>query len=296
MTVFEAIILGIVEGITEYLPVSSTGHLIVTQYLLGMKSSVALDAFSVSIQGGAILAVLGVYFARIKQMCAGLVGRDTQGRRMLINVILGFIPSAVIGLILYDFIKGYLFNATTVAYAWLIGGIAILLFTRWRHHQLQKHAAEQGELAEQSDQSALSESEQGKSLEELTWKQALGVGFMQCLAMCPGVSRSFSTMLGGMLVGLSLTAAVEFSFLLGLVTLSAATVLDAWQHGEAMVRELGWTAILVGAGVAWLSALVAVRWLLAYLQKHSLNIFGWYRIAAAIFMFILILRGADLPF
>ncbi len=274
MTILEAIILGIVEGITEYLPVSSTGHLIITQYLLGMTKSTAGDAFNVCIQGGAIIAVAGLYFSRIKQMFQGMLGKDEAGLRLLINIILAFIPAVVIALLFKDVIKGYLFNAQTVAIAWIVGGVLILIFTRWK-----QFTSKEGE---------------GRNLEELTWKQALIIGFLQCVAMCPGVSRSLSTMLGGIMVKLNIKAAVEFSFLLGLVTLSAATAHDAWEHGDKMVAELGWVPILVGTGVAWLSAVLAVRWLVGYLQKHSLNIFGWYRIAAGIFMLILIWRGAQM--
>ncbi len=285
MTILEAIILGLVEGITEYLPVSSTGHLIITQYLLGMKSSTAMNAFSVCIQGGAIIAVAGLYFARIKQMCSALAGKSAQGMRLIVNLLIAFTPAVVIALLFKDYIKGYLFNATTVAIAWLIGGVVILLFTRWQRRRMRtKDAAPDAPI----------DPHYGKSLDELTWKQALAVGLMQCAAMCPGVSRSFSTMLGGMVVGLSVSAAVEFSFLLGLITLSAATAHDAMEHGAVMVQELGWSAILVGTGVAWLSAVLAVRWLVSYLQKHSMDIFGWYRIGAAIVMFILIATGAQM--
>ncbi len=283
MTVLEAIILGIVEGITEYLPVSSTGHLIVTQYLLGMKSSTAMNAFSVCIQGGAIIAVAGLYFQRVKQMIMGLFGKDAAGLRLLINIILAFTPAVVIALLFGKMIKTYLFSAQTVAWAWLIGGVVILLFTRWNKCRQAKQFEGQQITADS-----------GKTVEELTWKQALAIGLMQCIAMCPGVSRSLTTMLGGIITGLSLKASVEFSFLLGLVTLSAASAHDAWEHGGEMVQELGVMPIIVGTAVAWLSAVVAVRWLVGYLQKHSLDIFGWYRIGAAIVMFILIFQGAQM--
>ncbi len=283
MTVLQAIILGIVEGITEYLPVSSTGHLIVTQYLLGMKSSTAMNAFSVCIQGGAIIAVAGLYFQRVKQMVLGFFGKDAVGLRLLINIILAFTPAVVIALLFGKMIKAYLFSAQTVAWAWLIGGVVILLFTRWNKRRQAKQFEGQEITADS-----------GKSIEELTWKQALAIGLMQCIAMCPGVSRSLTTMLGGIITGLSLKASVEFSFLLGLVTLSAASAHDAWEHGGEMVQELGVMPIVVGTLVAWLSAVVAVRWLVGYLQKHSLDIFGWYRIAAAVVMFILIFQGAQM--
>ncbi len=274
MTILQAIILGIVEGITEYLPVSSTGHLIITQYFLGLAESDAMKAFSVCIQGGAIIAVAGLYYSRVKQMCRGLLGKDALGLKLVINLIIAFLPAVVIGLSLGGFIKDLLFNATTVATTWILGGIVILLFTGWRKRK--------------------GLDEKGLALEQLSPKQALGVGLLQCVAMCPGVSRSLSTMLGGLMVGLSLKAAIEFSFLLGLITLSAATVWDALKYGEVMIQEIGIQGLVVGTIASWLSAVIAVRWLVSYLQKHSLNIFGWYRIAAGIFMFILFFSGAQL--
>ena len=274
MTILQAIILGIVEGITEYLPVSSTGHLIVTQYFLGLVKSDAMDAFSVCIQGGAILAVLGLYYQRVKQMIMGLFGKDEVGRRLLINILVAFCPAVIIGLTFSDLIKSYLFNAQTVAVTWLLGGVFILIFTAYRRRKGKEF--------------------EGQSLESMTWKGALTVGFMQCLAMCPGVSRSLTTMMGGIVTGLSVAAAVEFSFLLGLLCLTAATCYDAVKYGDQMVSEIGFPAIIAGTITAWISALIAVRWLVNYLQKHSLNIFGWYRIAVGIFMFGLMLMGADL--
>lgn len=271
MDVWDSIILGIVEGLTEYLPVSSTGHLIITQYLLGLQKSNALDAFEICIQGGAILAVLGLYFSRVLQMWQGLLGKNPAGRRLLINLIIGFIPAAIVGLLCSGFIKNYLFNATTVMLSWVIGGIVILLYVRQRHKNGRENT--------------------GKPLEQLTAGGALGVGLMQCIAMCPGVSRSLMTMLGGLTVGLSVSAAVEFSFLLGLITLGAATCHDAVKHGADMVQHIGWLPIIVGSLVAWLSAVIAVKWMVGYLNRHSLSIFGWYRIAAAIIMLLLIFHG-----
>lgn len=274
MTIVQAIILGIVEGITEYLPVSSTGHLIITQYFLGLAESDAMKAFSVCIQGGAILAVAGLYYKRVKQMCLGLLGKDAAGLKLVLNLLIAFCPAVVIGLLFDDAIKSVLFNATTVATTWIVGGIFILFFTSWR----QKKGLEQ----------------KGVALDELSPKQALGIGLLQCVAMCPGVSRSLSTMVGGMITGLTLKSAIEFSFLLGLITLSAATVWDAMKYGELMVQEIGVQGLVVGTIASWLSAVVAVRWLVSYLQKHSFNIFGWYRIAAGIFMFGLLFSGSQL--
>ena len=271
MDVWESIVLGIVEGLTEYLPVSSTGHLIIVQHLLGLAKSDAMDAFEVCIQGGAILAVLGLYFPRVVQMWQGVVGKNPAGRRLLLNLIIGFLPAAVIGLLCSKLIKVYLFNAPTVMVAWAVGGVVILLYVRERERR--------------------GLGLRGKPLEELSARGALGVGILQCVAMCPGVSRSLMTMLGGLMMGLSVAAAVEFSFLLGLITLGAATCHDAVKHGSDMVEIIGWAPIVVGTLVAWLSAVVAVKWMVGYLNKHSLSIFGWYRLAAAVVMLVLILRG-----
>ena len=273
MTILQSLILGLVEGLTEYLPVSSTGHLIIAQYLLGMKESAALDAYSVCIQVGAILAVLNLYFSRIKQMWAGLLGKNAAGPRLIVNLLLGFMPAMVIGFFLAGPIKSFLFNAETVLVSWAVGGIVILLFVRYN----MKHG--KGRCHE------------GTELEDMSWKAALTVGFMQCIAMCPGTSRSLMTMLGGLVAGLSMAAAVEFSFLLGLITLSAATAYDFMKYGENMVAELGWAPMLAGTLMSWVSAIIAVKWMVKYLQQHGLSIFGWYRIGAAIVMLVLILNG-----
>ena len=275
MTILQSIILGLVEGLTEYLPVSSTGHLIITQYLLGLEKSEALDAYSVCIQVGAILAVLNLYFFRVGQMWQGICGKNPVGLRLIRNLLLGFLPAMIIGLILAKPIKAFLFNAETVVVTWALGGIAILLFVR---HQRR---------------SGKGDGHSGTELEDMSCKAALTVGFMQCIAMCPGTSRSLMTMLGGLIAGLSMAAAVEFSFLLGLITLGAATVYDFTKFGADMVQEIGWGPMLVGTLVSWLSAIIAVKWMVNYLKKHGLSIFGWYRIAAAIVMLLLILNGLE---
>ena len=275
MTILQSLILGLVEGLTEYLPVSSTGHLIITQYLLGLKESDALNAYSVCIQSGAILAVLNLYFARVKQMWFGVwhPQQNNTGFHLALNLLLGFLPAMVIGFFLAGPIKDYLFNAETVLVSWAVGGIVILLFVRYNMKQGNGRC------------------HNGIELEDMSWKQALTVGFMQCIAMCPGTSRSLMTMLGGLVAGLSMAAAVEFSFLLGLITLSAATVYDFMKFGDSMVSEIGWGAMIAGTFMSWLSAIIAVKWMVGYLKKHGLALFGWYRIAAAIVMLVLILNG-----
>jgi undecaprenyl-diphosphatase len=265
---FQALILGIVEGLTEYLPVSSTGHLLLTQRLLGIESSTAADAFAICIQAGAILAVLGLYRARVAQMTLGVVGRDPVGQRLAFAIVAAFIPAAVLGLLLEKPIKLYLFGGDAwglwpIVAAWLVGGLAILIVSRLR----RRHG---------------STPQTGLDLEHLTLRMALIIGFAQCIAMWPGVSRSLVTIVGGLIVGLSLPAAVEFSFLLGVVTLTAATAYDAFKHGGEMLATYGPTPLLIGFGAAWLSAVIAVKWMVSYLQSHGLEIFGWYRVVLAI--------------
>jgi len=282
MNWWQSLILGIVEGLTEYLPVSSTGHLLVVQRFLGIDSSETADAFAICIQAGAILAVLGLYSKRILRMGAGVLGRDAEGRDLSIAVVTAFLPAAVIGLLLNDWIKEYLFGGDkwglwpTVA-AWFVGGVAILWVDFWRRSRAAEPGAAPGR--------------KGLPLESLTWRMALIIGFIQCIAMWPGVSRSLVTIVGGVLVGLSLPAAVEFSFLLGVLTLTAATFYDGLKHGDAMLQEFGWPVLIIGAFSAWLSAVVAVKWMVGYLNKHGLGIFGYYRIGIALLVAVLILTG-----
>jgi undecaprenyl-diphosphatase len=275
---WKALILGIVEGITEYLPVSSTGHLLLTQRALGIPQSESADAFAICIQAGAIVAVLGLYFSRVRQMALGVAGRDPQGLKMAINVVAAFLPAAFIGLLLEKLIKKYLFGGEAwglwpIVAAWFLGGVAILAVSWWQSsRQTKTH-------------------QWGLSLDSLTWRMAVTVGLIQCIAMWPGVSRSLVTIVGGVVVGLSLSAAVEFSFLLGLLTLSAATAYDGLKHGQAMVHSFGLLALFFGFLGAWVSAVLAVKWMVAYLKKHGMQIFGYYRIALAIVVAVLILVG-----
>lgn len=264
---FQALILGLVEGLTEYLPVSSTGHLLLAQRLMGIDSSTASDAFAICIQAGAILAVLGIYRQRVAQMVMGAIGRNEAGQRLLINLLSAFVPAAVLGLLLEKPIKKYLFGGDEwglwpVVAAWFAGGMAILGVSLARRRRGTSPTT-------------------GFDLEQLTIRMALIVGFAQCIAMWPGVSRSLITIVGGVLVGLSLPAAVELSFLLGVITLTAATAYDALKHGPEMLATYGATPLLIGFGAAWLSAVLAVKWMVGYLKSHGMEIFGWYRVALA---------------
>ena len=275
---WKALILGIVEGLTEYLPVSSTGHLLLTQRALGIPQSQSADAFAICIQVGAIVAVFGLYFSRVRQMVLGLMGRDAQGLQMVTNVIAAFLPAAFIGLLLEKPIKKYLFGGEAwglwpIVAAWFFGGVAILAVSWWQSsRQTKTHQS-------------------GLGLESLTWRMAIVVGLIQCIAMWPGVSRSLVTIVGGVIVGLSLPAAVEFSFLLGLLTLTAATVYDGLKYGEEMVQSFGALALFFGFLGAWISAVLAVKWMVAYLKRNGMQIFGYYRIALAIVVTVLIVGG-----
>ena len=277
MTWWQAIVLGIVEGLTEYLPVSSTGHLILAQRLMGIGDDSAAGAYAICIQAGAILAVLELYFRRVKQMSVGLLGKDPQGLRLSVNVIMGFLPAAFIGLFAEQWIKENLFGSgqwglwPTVA-AWMVGGIAILAVAWNRKARGVTPGA-------------------GISLDQLTWRLALVIGLAQCVAMWPGTSRSLMTIVGGVLVGLTLPAAVEFSFLLGVVTLGAATAHDALKYGNVMLDHYGIVDILIGFFFAWLSAMLAVKWMVAYLNRHGLAVFGYYRVALGLAVALLLIGG-----
>lgn len=273
MTILQAVVLGIVEGLTEYLPVSSTGHLYLAASLMGLgKTAVdqaAVNAYVIAIQIGAILAVVWLYPGRIGQMVLGLAGRDARGLRLALNTAAAFVPAACIGLLFGDLIKHYLFGVWPITVAWLAGGIAILLVARRLH-------------AKPPD---------GLAAEDLSLRLAFVIGLIQCLAMWPGVSRSLVTILGGVLVGLSVPAAVEFSFLLGLVTLGSATAYEIVKDGPGIIVQFGWISPVIGIAVAFVSAVAAVKWMVAYLNRHGLEIFGYYRIALALVVLGLILAG-----
>ncbi|HBG18019.1 MAG TPA: undecaprenyl-diphosphate phosphatase [Desulfobulbaceae bacterium] len=285
MTAGQAVVLGVVEGVTEYLPVSSTGHLLLAQRIMGIgddasltesdrqRNKEAADAYAICIQAGAIIAVLGLYFSRVQQMISGLFGRNPVGLRLLIGVAAGFLPAAVIGLLFNKHIKEYLFGPWPVVAAWLVGGLAILAVSYRTRHDRDKKAI------------------LGIPLDDLTWKMAFIIGIAQCIAMWPGVSRSLITIVGGMLVGLSLPAAVEFSFLLGVVTLGAATAYDALKHGQVMLQTFDPGSLAIGLIFAFISAVISIKWMVAYLNNHGLAIFGYYRVAVAVVTAALLLTN-----
>lgn len=261
-----AVILGLVEGVTEYLPISSTGHLLVTNEILGIgeteEAENALETYAICIQAGAILAVFVLYRERVQQMFEGLLGRSEDGRQVLQGIIVAFIPTAIIGLFIVGTVRDRLFSIGPIAGAWLVGGVAILALTR----------------------SGIMD-RPGLDLPQLTAKHAAMIGVAQALAMWPGTSRSLITIVAGVVVGLSLRAAVEFSFLLGLATLSAATLATAATDGGQLVDLYGWTTPAIGMVVAFVSALASIKWMVTWLQERSLDVFGYYRIVIGILAF-----------
>ncbi len=277
-----AAVLGLVEGATEYLPVSSTGHLILTENILGLvddpAAKRAADAYAIVIQAGAILAVLGLYRKRIRQMLLGLLGRDAAGKRLAGNLVLAFLPAVVVGLSFEHQIKARLFGLWPVTAAWFAGGIFLVFLGRRRAQAVSGHGGGGA----------------GLSLESFGWRQALGIGLIQCLAMWPGVSRSLATIAGGLLMGAELGAAVEFSFLLGLLTLGAATVYEAYRNGAMIMANFGLVGPLLGFACAFVSAWVSIKWMVSFLQRGSLAVFGWYRIALALLVAALLLAGVGL--
>jgi len=301
MTILEAIILGLVEGVTEFLPVSSTGHLVIASSLLGLDDPAtkqSMDAFNIMIQGGAILAVAGLYWKRVVQMVRGLLGRDAAGLRLFINISIAFLPAAVIGVMIEEWIERHLFHPWPVIAALFLGGVALVLMRRWQ----------QSFFRDDSDQS-VTPANAGVhpppraprpprafiDIERLTPGRALVIGLLQVFAMWPGTSRSMMTILGGMLVGLRPRDAAEFSFLLGLPTLGGACLYKSYQtffvNESSVFDDFGVAPVIVGAIAAMLSAALAVKWLVSFLSRHGVTAFGWYRIALAACLAALILTG-----
>ncbi|MFM7259453.1 MAG: undecaprenyl-diphosphate phosphatase [bacterium] len=272
MTILQAIILGLVEGITEYLPVSSTGHLIIASWLLGLSGDEArkpaIDSFNIIIQCGAILAVLGLYWTRVRTMLRGLVGQDAAGRALFVKLVIAFLPAAVLGLLLDDWIEERLFRPVPVLIALGGGGVLLLVLSPWIKTLVAREANERDDFL------------------NLSYRAALAIGFMQALAMWPGTSRSMVTILGGILFGLSPRRAAEFSFLLGLPTLGGACLYKLYKGARhdpgAFLDSLGGVVpVSVGILVAAVSAAIAVKWLVGYLSRGGFAAFGWWRVAVA---------------
>jgi len=261
-SLFIALLLGLVEGATEFLPISSTGHLILAQSWLGLTSE-ADKSFAIAIQLGAIVAVMWFYRAKLVTLSRGLLARDPVAVRLLSNLVVAFLPAALVGLVAGKGIKTYLFSPEVVASALAAGGVAILLVERFRPQPRITR------------------------LEEMGLADAFKVGLVQCLALIPGTSRSGATIIGGLLFGLSRPAATEFSFFLAIPTMVAAT-------GYTLVKD--WTMlsgahlleIAVGFAAAFVSGLLAVRWLLHYVAQHSFALFAWYRLILAAVVWVVL--------
>ena len=247
----KAFVLGVVEGLTEFLPISSTGHLIIAGQLLGYTGDKA-KVFDIVIQSGAMLAIIWEYRARFARVLAGLT-RDPVARRFVVNLAVAFMPAALLGLAFAGAIKQHLFHALPVAAAFIVGGLVIL----WVERSPRRATVE--------------------SVDDMTWKDALKVGLAQSFALIPGTSRSGATIIGGMLFGLSRRAATEFSFFLAVPTLIAAGAYDFYKHRSLLdTGDLGIFA--VGFVVSFISAFLCVRWLLRYIAAHDFSAFAWYRI------------------
>ena len=251
----KAAVMGIVEGLTEFLPISSTGHLILVGTLLEMTDTKA-KVFEIAIQTGAIFAVIMVYWQKIRDTVLGLPS-EKPAQRLALNVLVAFIPAVILGLLFGSAIKTYLFNPVVVASAFIVGGFVIL----WAENRYIKYPA-----ATRVDDA-----------DTMTLMDALKVGLVQCLAMIPGTSRSGATIIGGMLLGLSRKASTDFSFYLAIPTLIGAGVYSLYKE-RALLSLADIPMFSVGLLFSFLSAWVCIRWLLQYIASHSFVVFAWYRI------------------
>ena len=253
MTIIQSIFMGIVEGLTEFLPISSTAHLIIAGNLLHIPSSEFLKSFEISIQLGAILAVVVLFWKKI-----------WSSWNLIFKIATAFVPTAIIGLIFYKIVKHYLLDSLTIiALALLIGGIIIILFETYYS---KKNASENLETASID-----------KELREISYKQATFIGIFQSLAIIPGVSRAAATIIGGLSLGISRKNIVEFSFLLAIPTMLAATILDLYKT-PPVLRGNDLIVWIIGFIVSFITAIIGVKFLIKYVQKNDFKVFGWYRV------------------
>ena len=265
LLLFKAVILGVVEGLTEFLPISSTGHLILISDLLNFNDEKG-KVFTIVIQLGAILAVCWEYRAKIGSVLAD-VGSRQDANRFVLNILIAFLPAAILGLLFIKTIKQYLFHPVPVAIAFIVGGLLILWAER------RKHVVEV------------------ERVEDMDWKHALKVGLMQCLALIPGTSRSGATIIGGLFFGLSRKAATEFSFFLAIPIMFAATFYDVYRTSRHSAVSMMWGCSCVGFVASFVSALLAVRGLLRFISHHDFTVFAWYRIGFGIIVLITAYSG-----
>jgi undecaprenyl-diphosphatase len=250
MNLFQTVLLSIVEGITEFLPISSTGHLILTSSLLQIQQTEFVKSFEIIIQLGAILAVVVIYFRKLVL---------SLNWDLYKKILIAFLPSAIFGLLFYKYIKMYLIgNTTVVVWSLLIGGIIMILFEKFYKQNNKK----------------------------LTNRNYFVIGIFQVFSMIPGVSRAFATIFGGMVVGMKREEATEFSFLLAIPTMVAATSLDLIKTDMSMWTSSNLVTLLIGFLVSFLTAYVVIKWLIKFVQTHNFNLFGWYRIILALLFFV----------
>jgi undecaprenyl-diphosphatase len=259
----KAAVMGIVEGLTEFLPISSTGHLILTASLLNFNGA-SVKVFEVAIQTGAMLAVIWQYRERLGRTVAGLAG-DAQAQRFARNVLVAFLPAVVFGLALGSAIKAHLFHPVPVALAFVVGGFIILWVEK-------RHRDRYGAMDLQGARHARVE-----SVDDMTTLDALKVGLVQCLALIPGTSRSGATIIGAMVFGFSRKAATEFSFYLAIPTLIGAGAYSVWKE-RGVLSVADWPVFAVGTVFAFFSAWLCIRWLIRYVSTHDFTAFAWYRI------------------
>ena len=267
ITTWQAILLGVVEGLTEFVPVSSTGHLILTARLLGIQGS-PVKTFEVIIQAGALVAVAWLYRGRIAGLWRGVVDADRSGRQLLMNLLVSCLPVLLVGSLFHDWIKARLFGAWPVVGSLAVGGFLMIAL----------------------DPRLRAATRPTRGMGSLTRRDAFIIGLAQCLALWPGTSRAMVTIMAGMWVGLPAPMAAEYSFLLALPSLGAAAAFDALKGGSALLQQCGGAALLSGFIAATVVAFLAIRGLLSYLQNHGLALFGWYRLALAALAAYLLLR------
>lgn len=288
-----AALLGVVEGLTEYLPVSSTGHLVLAGRILGLdEDDPATASFEIVIQLGAILAVVAHYRRLLASKLRGVASADAASLRLLGALGIAFAPAAVVGLLLRKTIKARLFGPVTVMAALIVGGIAMIVIERWLARHRASRAAESpsasGAGTGRDDRSGRLPGLDG--LENVTPKRALAIGIGQCFSLWPGASRSMCTIIAGQLAGLSTATAAEFSFLLALPTLGAATLFEAYKARAVLARHVGAVSMTIGLVVSFLVAWAVIASFLKYLRSHGLEPFGWYRIAAGLVVFWALVR------
>lgn len=278
MDIFQSVVIAIVEGLTEFLPVSSTGHMIITQEILGVESTTFVKAFTFIIQFGAILSVVCLYwkrFFRLKEVPAGKKGLEAFLIRydFYWKLFLAFLPAAVFGLLLSDFIDAMLENVTVVAVMLVLGGVLMLFVDKW-------FAKNEGRET------------------PMTERRSIMVGLYQCISMIPGVSRSMATIVGGMQQGLSRKDAAEFSFFLAVPTMFAASVYKMWSlmsEPESMQQlSDNWVVLVVGMIVAFIVAMAAIKLFISYVTKYGFKAFGWYRIIIGGAIIVMLLCGVSL--